>query len=293
MVRFGDDWVVDRTMFEYVSGGSCACCGITHLFNPDGLKGLVNAVSDLETDAAHAELSAAERSPWPPQMRDQVWADRVRLRAKMKMEMQLYKQFLERHNVKDVERWCLDKLEVKELRGMFQMPRNEISECLTSQYNIHSSYAVVLCAVAEQVANFPATKYDTDGRSPEEVAFECALSYDRRGGFVLPIAEENRESVMRIFLDFMMTFGGPKLLTRENKAKTGCDDDDDAGGADEIAINVTPQHRGPSFRSDRRIVRLVIARYWARRMMEKYTIFVAQSKSDRGVFENSEKTDFE
>ena len=80
MPRFSDQWVVDRTLFEFATGGSCACCGFSHLFLPNGLKGLIDEVSDLETDAANNEFEAAQKSPWPPTMRDQVWADRVRLR---------------------------------------------------------------------------------------------------------------------------------------------------------------------------------------------------------------------
>ena len=59
MPRFLDNWVVDRTMFEYVSGGTCACCGFPHLY-PNGVTGLINSISDLETDAAQAEVSALQ-----------------------------------------------------------------------------------------------------------------------------------------------------------------------------------------------------------------------------------------
>jgi len=121
MPRFSDDWVVDRTMFEFVSGGSCACCGMNHLFLPDGLKGLIDSISDLETDAANNELSAAQKSPWPPNMRDEVWADRVRLRHKMKKEMKVYKDFFEKEGRESVERWCRDEIGASGLRKMFQM----------------------------------------------------------------------------------------------------------------------------------------------------------------------------
>lgn len=30
MRKYEDTWVVDRTMFEYVSQGGCSCCGLTH-----------------------------------------------------------------------------------------------------------------------------------------------------------------------------------------------------------------------------------------------------------------------
>jgi len=40
MPRFTDKWVLDKCMFDYVQGGSCACCGFTHLFNPGGIEGV-------------------------------------------------------------------------------------------------------------------------------------------------------------------------------------------------------------------------------------------------------------
>ena len=89
MPKFGDQWVIDRTFFEYVNGGECACCGFPHMF-PGGIEGAINAISDLETDAAQAEIKANEKSPWPPEMREEVWADRLRLRYKMKKEMNIF-----------------------------------------------------------------------------------------------------------------------------------------------------------------------------------------------------------
>ena len=123
MPRFKDNWVVDRALFEYVSGGSCACCSAVGLFNPDGLKGLINAVTDLETDAANAELKAAQQSPWPPEFRDCVWGDRVRLRHKMKKEMVNYKEFCNEYNKEDLEDWLCNEEEfgAEKLKKLFQM----------------------------------------------------------------------------------------------------------------------------------------------------------------------------
>ncbi len=68
MPRFKDEWVVNKALFEYTTGGSCACCSFP-FFDPNGLKGLVSSVSDLETDAAEQEYQLAQRSPWPDEMR--------------------------------------------------------------------------------------------------------------------------------------------------------------------------------------------------------------------------------
>mmetsp|Transcript_726 Transcript_726/g.2142 ORF Transcript_726/g.2142 Transcript_726/m.2142 type:complete len:358 (-) Transcript_726:86-1159(-) len=304
MPRFTDKWVVDKTMFEYVSGGSCACCGFPHLFHPEGLKGLINDISDLETDAADAEFKAAQKSPWPPDMRDQVWADRVKLRFKMKKEMKEYKAFMAEIGGKEgLKAFCRDVLKARGMRRVLQMARGEISERLNSKYGIHSAFAIVLCAVVEQVANFGVTGFPLDGRSDVELTFEEALTFDRRGGFILPVAERDpetrkfssvNEDVLDVFADLMQSMGGPKLLHRAPKKKKekpasdggsndeqGGDDDEDEGGADDAEGETVPGQDGPSFRSDRRIVRLLIARYWADQIIGKYQAHVEAEKKKK------------
>jgi len=49
MPRFTDKWVLDKCMFDYVQGGSCACCGFTHLFNPGGLEGVSRKISSYQS----------------------------------------------------------------------------------------------------------------------------------------------------------------------------------------------------------------------------------------------------
>jgi len=158
--------VVDRTLFDYLMGGDCQCCGFRHFFNPEGLAGLIKEVTDLETDAAKAELTAAERSPWPPEMRDEVWADRVRLRHKMKKEMNGYKDFWtvdgadesSSNRKEEVTAWCRDTLGVDGLARIFQIPRSEISQTVHDHYGIHGAFGTVLRTVMEQVANFKVSR---------------------------------------------------------------------------------------------------------------------------------------
>ena len=84
-------------------------------------------------------------------------------------------------------------------------------------------------------------------------------------------------------LDMLVTMveslGGPKLLHRAPKKQKpkaddggdeGDDSDDDEGGADDADEAPVPGQTGPSFRSDRRIIRLLIARYWADQIIQKY-----------------------
>lgn len=286
MPRFSDTWVVDRALFEYVNGGSCACCSAVGLFNPDGLKGLINAVTDLETDAANSELKAAEQSPWPPEFRDCVWGDRVRLRHKMKKEMVNYKEFCNTYDKEDLEAWLCNEEEfgAGKLKKLFQMPRSEVCEIIEHGYRIDTHFNTVMAAVVEQVQNFKATKYDIDSRGIYEIGFEKILSFDRRAGFVIPIATKNKvkstsdntvyeikREVLSTFLDMMYSLGGPKLLARGPKS-TNNEDEEDNGDVDGPEID-PEKTSGPSFRSDRRVIRLLIARYWADMIIKSYKKF--------------------
>mmetsp|Transcript_19176 Transcript_19176/g.27302 ORF Transcript_19176/g.27302 Transcript_19176/m.27302 type:complete len:304 (-) Transcript_19176:1177-2088(-) len=294
MSRFSDEWVIDRTMFDFTQGGSCNCCGLPHLFNTGGIKGLIDACTDLETDAAALELNAMEKSPWPPQMREEVWGDRVKLRLKMKREMKKYKSFFENHNAKNVQEWCLNTLGVDGLRRIFQMPRSEIKHIIETNYGICSAYSIVLCTVTEQVANFAQTKYQSDACSDEEMDFEDMLYSDRRAGFMLVMKEEIKDVVVEAFVQYMVRLGGPKLLMRRHRPASDDSDsdrgddnnDDDVGGKGVASSQATASAKeGPSFRSDRRIVRLLIGRYWADRIINKYTNFMT---SQNEIVKNSE-----
>lgn len=281
MPRFTDKWVVDRTLFNYIAGGDCACCGLAaHLFNPDGIRGVIKSISDLETDAAEHEMRANERSPWPEEMRDQVWADRVRLRLKMKREMRTYREFFSSDDRTEAfERWCRESLGVVGLRRIAQMSREELLRIVHDDYGIHSAFREVFSAVTEQVANFRVTKYPTDARgSPEEAAFEGVLAYDRRGGFVLPIVARDCSSIddecFAVLLDRMRSLGGPKLLGREPKKQRDEPSSPSESRENDNENNDDEDDQGtfetPSFRADRRVVRLLIARYWTNQLMRLY-----------------------
>lgn len=272
-------------MFEFVSGGSCACCGLPLLFNPDGVNGLIHAMSDLETDAANAEVRAVEKSPWPPEIRQQVWTDRILLRYKMKKEMNSYRVFVQDVvGGRETLQTFLETLGALTLRRIFQMPRDEIGEILKNTYNIHSAFRIVGCAVTEQIANFGVTKYETDGRGEEEVEFEQHLAFDRRAGFVFPMTKkivttkddtgdtivswELNTDIVGMFVNAMDGWlGGVKLLQRgpSTVRHTQASHDEDDAAEEEVDAN-----EGPSFRSDRRIVRLMIARYWADQIVSKW-----------------------
>jgi len=312
MPRYSDNWAVSKALFDYTAGGSCACCSFPTLFDPNGLKGLISSVSDLETDAANAEYNAAvsEESPWPPDMRDSIWADRVKVRYKMKKEMADYRAFWDEvgnsdgngdsdgngEGVENLKQFCMTELGAVGLRKIFQMARSEVTDMLSNRYSACSAYGTVMCAVVEQVANFKMTKYEVDSRGLEEIELEKVLQYNRFGGFVIEgivsdvsCSNDNdvkneeekleiNQDVLDVFLASMKSLIGPKLLERgPSTSKSGKNgNDEDEGGADDadaeemIVEKGSKKKKGPSFRSDRRIVRLIILRHWADQIIRKY-----------------------
>ncbi|KAL7561195.1 hypothetical protein ACA910_004121 [Epithemia clementina (nom. ined.)] len=297
MPRYRDEWVIDRVLFDYVSGGACSCCGLQH-FLPNGLSDLIGAVSDLDTDQQNNEVAALAFHPWPPELREQVWADRVRLRQKLKLDKKKYQTIWEDSDVKKkFLDWCWNPSTTRNYRRWFQLSRSEIMETIQQRYNIHSAFGVVLCAVIEQVANFPLTEYPLDGRGSIETDFEKLLIYDRRGGFTLPLflSDDNdneadvgtvNERALKVWLNQMehsVGSSGQQLLVRGTgssnppvagrQANNSNDDNDESNenedGDPDISIRKTPQAQ-TSFASDRRIVRLVIARIWAELLESKF-----------------------
>lgn len=265
MPRFSDQWLIDRTLFDYVQGGSCACCSFNFL--PTGTKGLIESMSEFETDSANAEVNALAALPWPSEMKDQVWMERVRLRQFCKKQMVHYRDFWTQHS-DDYQDW-FRSLPLSRLQRLFQLPRSEIIERLqTQKYHMHAAFGTVLCAVTEQVANFPITEYPTDGRGSAEVGFEQILTFDRRGGFTLMNIDS--DETKQLWLDRQQALGGPKLLERNAKKKSVRGNDENDGKSDnesEDEDETPPPSTGtpptPSFRSDRRIIRLLIARHFA------------------------------
>lgn len=292
MPRYSDEWVVTKSVFEYTTGGSCACCSFPAIFDPNGLKGLINSISDLETDVANEELNAIDQSPWPPEMRDSIWSDRVKVRHKMKREIKMYRDFLEEVGKDNLLRFCMEDLKPQTLKKMFQMARSQVTDILTNRYKVCAAYGTLLCSVVEQVANFQMTKYSTDGRGAEEMEFEKHLTFNRFGGFILDVTTSGseddllqvNEEILNVFLNMFTSLGDTILLHRgpSTMAAVGSkndddnDDDGEEGDADETS-KVVSIEKGPSFRSDRRIVRLLIARYWADELISKYRGFKGNS----------------
>jgi hypothetical protein len=302
MPRFTDEWVIDRVLFDYVAGGSCACCGLQHFLPNNTTADLIQCMSDLETDQAQQEVAALAFHPWPVELRDQIWADRVRLRQRLKRNAHVHVDFWKSHGTAFID-WCrrgTDNGNAECLQNhtrWLQLPRSEVMEYFREEYNIHSAFAVVLCTVLEQVAAFDLTQYPPDGRGEVELNFERILYHDRRGGFTISLLSTTttsssssgdgrawNEEHLNIWLERMKSLGGPKLLergppststTHNNDAKDG-----DAGGdADDVDGPTGTSTAKSSFQSDRRIVRLLIARYWANIFQQKYLASISSGSS--------------
>lgn len=293
MPRFTDEWLIDRVLIDYMSGGACACCGLQHLFMPNGLQDLIHAVSDIETDQAAAAVAWSQQqqqtpnktNPWPEELQSQVWADRVKLRQLMKKEMTQHEQFWHEYGTEFVA-WFEakttndgednDTSPPTVLQRIFQLPKSEIMTVLQEKYNIHSAFGVVLCGILEQVAQYDLTAYPPDGKGTAELQFESILQFKKlQGGFTLDRRQE--ENWKTIWLERMRTLGGPKLLMRKHAAGKDKDDndDDDEGEADdreteEKAPASSNNKSDAGFASDRRIVRLMIARYWAELLQKRF-----------------------
>lgn len=291
--RFLDKWVVEQSLFDFfqLGSGACACCSF-NTFNPDGLKGLINSMTDLETDGVEHELNAAEKSPWPKDMRDQVWSDRVVLRFKCKKDISVYADYwkevegdTDEDKIESIKAWCCDHVGPMGLLKLLQLPKSEIIEHIHHKYGIqkHSPYGIVFSTVVKQVTNFKVTKYPTEGRSLEEIEFESILNFDRRGGFTLPITSDGEtisNEFLTIFIKRMKSLGYKKLLSRG--PRTSKEEDDDGGYEEEEVTGEgdVEESKGASFRSDRRMVRLLIARLWTDQLMSRYKSYQEEIKEN-------------
>ncbi|KAL3787635.1 hypothetical protein HJC23_011783 [Cyclotella cryptica] len=311
MPRFTDNWVLEKIMFIYLEGGSaCFCCTPvpTSLFSPekDPVESMIRSMSDLHPDEVECEIRALATSPWDEEMKDQVWGDRGMLRFRMKREMGGYRRFLEGVAVESREEdgetmhlevpavsvlsdFCKNHISPSELYELFQVSREDLVDVLKTKYKICSFYTVVFCTVAEQLENFDVTgcgddapscsddgnNHDTDNRDNSELGFEKDLKFDNTGrGFCIDVVNNLAKSVdgndnqctindpvLLRFLQRMVSLSGPTLLARASSAG-GC--------------------RGSShnFRSDRRVIRLIIARLWADRLIDKYTEFKSKVSNE-------------
>lgn len=246
MNRFLDSWVVERTLFDYVNMGSCACCAFSQAIKQDHAA----LCSDWETDDARKE----KKSLWPLDMQEDVWAERVKFRRLLKEGLPTYQ---DRNRGKDRFFEWLARDDVNRV-AIFQMPIEHLKEFI--QNNFRHSYQVVLTSVMHQTSNYNATGYCNDGATDAEIAFEECL-FTKHGAFVLEPelydTEEGRECLFQRFEEL----GGAHLMEKR--------DEDKKAGA--LGTDAAEESRDvQSFRADRRLLRIVICRYYADMAWKKY-----------------------
>jgi hypothetical protein len=232
------------------------------------VDGLISSISDLEADVARMEMN--EDSLFPPEIKEAIWSDRVRVRFRMKKDIATYSTFYNEtlnSDISKLKQFCLE-LGPERLKEIFQMTKEQVKDITSNKYKISPSYCSIISAVLEQVANYHMTNYEMDSRCKEEELFERILCYDKTNQFMLHILKVNNDNeyhpqIDEIVLDKFMSvismwLTGPKLLRKGPSLESNVD------------IKRACKKHGLRFRSDRRLVRLIIARYWTDCIMDQY-----------------------
>jgi len=244
MFRFLDSWVVEKTLFEFVSQGSCSCCSFSQALRQEQLAALC---SDWETDDQKKE----KKSLWPQAMQDDVWGERVKYRRLLKEGLSTYRErFVEGPDAEKFYDW-LNGLDAANKKQIFQMPFEQLNDFFTT--NFKHAYQVVLQAVVQQVVNYVDTGYSNDGATVSEVTFEECL-YSDRGAIVIEADFYLTDEGIDILFDRFRELGGDHLLPKR---------DEDRRAAAEHADAAEESKDTQSFRADRRLIRVTIARYFA------------------------------
>ncbi|KAL4171728.1 hypothetical protein KRP22_009818 [Phytophthora ramorum] len=253
MKKYEDTWVVDRTMFEYVNQGGCSCCGVTHTIM--NMAEFASKCSDWETDDEKKE----QFSPWPTFIHEEILTERARLRMAMKADMKKYKEFVDEH-LKGFMAWW-SRLGENAKARIFQLPDDEVLSYFRVHTKVKGSYEILLCAILEQIRHFQDTGY-TDGRVAAELFFEKNLVHQRES-FVLDPQYVVMEAGDTNFFEMLKILGGPKLLpvrtTRNANEKSEAESE-----------QTKSENNVQSFRSDRRLARLVMFRIFADMAIRKY-----------------------
>ena len=255
MYRFLDSWVVERTLFEFVNQGGCACCGMMHGGNR--VQDLMAMCTDFESDDGKKE----KKSPWPDAMRDEIWSERVRFRRELRDRMSVYKERFPRpprragggsdsgassggeegEEEDDDESQSAEEalsslslneannrtsnrpsffdwfrsLDANAKRQCFQMPRDELLVQINTTFSFKPAYQVVLCAVLEQLTHFDETGYTNDGATEAEVTFEECLQYERGAFTLIPEFFTTDDGLDVLFARFR-ELAGPHLLGKRD-----------------------------------------------------------------------------
>lgn len=247
MPRFTDEWLYERVMFDYTTGGgasACACCQ----YNPDGeeykpatplawfggWRSFVDAIPDLPQENA-------EDFEWP--QLESVWADRVKIRHKLLLRQ----RELVGQDDGGFQKWLEEsRLGVPNENTMtlggnssytMTIPREPFFEWIVTGFNIHTIYSHIIYVSMEQVAHFHLTKYADEGDDMERTWQHC-IRWKEHDSFVISLH--------------------PSMLGRYQILRSQGDKHWMEGPS-----------RNPT-ESDRRLVRLLMAQYVASQLHAEY-----------------------
>ncbi|OQS07202.1 hypothetical protein THRCLA_00799 [Thraustotheca clavata] len=197
-----DAWVVDKTMFDYVSQGGCSCCGIASSMLD--FATLAEECSDWETDDEEREMF----SPWPTFLHEDVQTQRGKIRIRLKQQLQQYAAFWTEHSKPFLNWWNQQPSGVK--FRLFQVQDTDVMNYVHTNGDVHGAYRIVLAAAMEQIKNFHQTGY-SDARTGPEVYFEKHLQFEK-GAFTLSKTYLDEKDDNVGFTALIQQLGGPRLL---------------------------------------------------------------------------------
>jgi hypothetical protein len=284
--QYQDDWVENKTVYQYMTQSGCACCGLQLQVD---VVNFIEQCSDL--DGEQNTFSA-----WPPSIRESVWKDRVKLRTLLKKQTVGFAEEWKRRSIAIVTHW--GEMAIEDRDTLLHVSIPEVHNYIHATFDIGAEYAVVLQAVLEQVANFPKTLYKSDGVSSAELSFEQALTFGvaekvfglSKTYLLLDSSSSSNSSTSTSsncnedvptdtscanlvgFLARCKETTEAKLLHKASKTPDIKSESDVTSDADtpqnETDADVEPVRKTQSFRADRRLLRLIILRMFLERLFE-------------------------
>lgn len=311
MARYLDSWVLHKTLYDAtLQGGSCVCISCvpmspTFFLPVTSVDTVVESLSDLETDDVEGEKTFY-KSTFPTESSSiidgskdtifsedfwrAVWNDRIQLRLRLKRDSFIYSQFFSslEHDADEppkiqLLKWFQQNWTLHDLQQFFQVPQSVVHQLLRDKYKLvkDNHLDLFLPSIMEQMEQFQLTRYPLDARGKEEMDFEKELQIHSSLFFLsvtsesLPSEEKKVdpcshmkmvETTIDIFIQMMGRLGNPILLEKQSEESS-------SHVVDPNKKNFLQQNQYPCFRYDRRIIRLVVARYWADGIIERWIKF--------------------
>lgn len=245
-----------------------------------GMNDFMALCSDVETDDGEKE----KLSPWPKFMVEEVWADRVKFRRILKEGIPRYRKLNEDFLDEMMDWWV--NLDTRTRKRCFMMPKEELIMQFDNTFDFKTAYRVVLCSVVEQVQHFDATGYRADGATDGEIVLEGVLM-KKKGAWTVDPDYYDTEEGCQFFFDMMRQLGGDHLMPkrpqelREESEQAKAMAENQAGSDEEGDVNEQTQTT-QTFRGDRRLVRLLIFRYFADQAWRKFERFRKEKENQIG-----------